>query len=197
MSTRSSPGIIAPFLVVVLIFGLVVGGSVLAFGSTPAPVYHVCVKAGLVYSAKEGKCPTGTKSEPVNAQGPAGQPGLTGPQGPQGASGPEGPEGLPGTPGPVTVIAPASIASSFVVSNTLPVPEGTNGTWIESTFCPSGDYALGGGGTMTYARPPAEPLPMTGSVPTGSPSTGWSVTFFGVLEPGQSATITAYAVCAS
>ena len=95
------------------------------------------------------------------SQGPAGPAGPAGPQGPAGSPGPAGPRGRPGSS------ARSQLVYATVERERLPDERGD-----ASARCPTGTFAVGGGGTTKHAA-----LALSSSRPLveKGKSVGWTV----------------------
>jgi hypothetical protein len=96
--------------------------------------------------------------------------------------------------GPVAASATtATVSPPIVVQQSSSPSSCCVATWTTSVTCPTGRYAIGGGGAVGGSPSDAA---LNASAPTGSPPTGWTVSAEG---PGQglsfTTTVTAYAVC--
>jgi len=183
--------------VAALIAVLVAGGAAVvstAGASSNLGLIKVCQASnGQIASVVKNHCPTNyhsvtlevnTLQGPQGPQGPRGYAGNTGALGATGATGPTGSTGSTGSTGPV--------GDTGAVGTNSTVQTGS-GTGTASATCPTGTYALSGGGTDGT---PGDILNI--SVPTGQttgkPATGWMVTF----DTGSSvstATVTVDVVC--
>jgi hypothetical protein len=111
------------------------------------------------------------------SSGPAGTQGPQGIQGPPGAQGPQGIQGAPGVSGREVVVSP------------LTQTVGKGATIAVAATCPAGKVVVGGGASTTTST-----LALTAEGP--SSETQWTVQFENTTSKGQSATVTATAICA-
>ena len=182
--------------VAALIAVLVAGGAAVvstAGASSNLSRIQVCQDSnGQIASVIKGHCPAKFHSVtlqvnalqgPQGPQGPRGYAGNTGTLGATGASGPTGATGATGSTGPV--------GDTGVIGGETVVTASAVGT--ATATCPTGKFALSGGGTDAT---PGDILNV--SVPAGGSATtsptGWTVTF----DTGSSVTtnsVTASVVC--
>jgi hypothetical protein len=142
----------------------------------------------------------------TGAEGPPGTPGADGAPGPPGADGPPGPPGPPGAdgaPGAPGAVGPPGPSGSQLVPGTPVVRTAAflnpivSNTVIPATApCPATKVLLGGGGHITTNFGDKTRVVLVSSYP--SSTTVWTaiaVTTGLTLIPGESITVTAYAIC--
>jgi hypothetical protein len=186
--------------VAALIAVLVAGGAVVvstAGASSNLSRIQVCQDSnGQLASVLKDHCPANFHSVtlqvnalqgPQGPQGPRGYAGNTGVLGATGASGPTGSTGATGSTGPVGDTG--AVGTNSTVTNTA----GVTGTGTASATCPTGNFALSGGGySPTAGDTLHESIPIGQA--TGKPATGWMVTFDNGSAVSTS-TVTAYVIC--
>ena len=118
-------------------------------------------------------------SGPTGPTGATGAQGPTGSVGPMGPAGPTGPQGVPGQTGPTGPTGPAGIANVTTI-----VASGA------TAMCPTGKFALGGGGSTASAT-----SYLTSSAPVLD-SSGRSIGWTTAQSSGGTAGLTTYVLCA-
>jgi hypothetical protein len=189
-------------LIAVLVAG---AGAVVstAGASSSLTRIQVCQAAnGLIASKGTHHCPAHYHSVTLDVSalhGPQGAEGATGPAGPTGNTGPIGSTGATGATGATgptgsTGDTGATGATGAVgTTSKVITTAGASANGLATSSCPTGDYAIGGGGSSPTATDV-----LASSIPTGgsstTPATGWSVKFTNA-GAASTATVSAYVVC--
>ena len=148
--------------------------------------------------------PTGATGA-LGATGAVGPTGATGALGATGAVGPVGATGATGAQGPAGTNGTDTDADSFVIEGPVTSWSGYGSGMLSATAsCPSGYFALSGGGDSTV-NPAGDSSTLWDSEPTGGsatlPATGWMVEYYAeatytdTVPPDIGGGVAAYVVC--
>lgn len=191
-------------LVVVLVAAAFAGTA-----DAASPEYLACVELtgghqtrGDIKARPAGGCPAHQRAVSWPLAGPQGAPGPSGDQGSpgaRGATGPTGARGEPGERGPTGVAGPPGPAGTFTIVRSAPtVVDGAAGTTITAVARCAAGHVSGGGGRVE-ASTPGQPsrVALVGNWPSGAGEWTASAVVTQNLSANGTASVTAWAICAS